>query len=346
MAKFDFSVAVAFATQTAEGTYNSTLDGITTTLLAADGLLLGDPESGVRQSGLALTLGRRKRDKAFIGSTFTRSLSDFLAAEVRTFTFAFPFCGNRGTASSPPVDGDAVPLTGIDALLEGAGMTGSAWGSGVGHSYVYGSPNPISALVYYFGNRLELLDCRCSLAIEFTPTSIPIATATIEVGSVKNHAVAAIPSTLTYGDQQTVSAPVIQAVGNAWQDTRGFSTLTLNIAPSFEDIPDSNAATGLVKEQTDRETRIEATLFADDSVDEGYEYSQLIEASQGNLDPLAFTVGDAMTNGSVVEAVTVSVPEPEADEASIAALGTKAANDLTLFGRGTAGNDELELIFV
>ncbi len=346
MAKFDFEVAVAFATQTAEGTYNATLDGITTSLSHTQGLLLGDPEAGVYESGLTLTLGRKRKDKAFLGSSRSRPLSDFLAAEVPTFTFAVPFVGNRADASDPPVDADATPLVGIDALLEGVGLVGAAWGGGVGWEYAFGSPYPISALVYYSGNRLELLDCRCAHSIVFPYAGIPILTATIEVGSIKDHSVAALPTTLTWGEQATVSAPTCVSLANQWQDTRGFGTGTLAITPEITDVGDVNAATGIVKEETDREVIFTGDLFADSTVDKGYEYSQLIETTQGNLDELSFLVGSAMTANNPAEAVAISIPDPELTEASPIALGSKAGHDVNLIGRGTgSGDNELYIRF-
>lgn len=347
MAKFNAEVAVAFATQSAEGTYNATLDAITTTLTAADGLLLGDPESGVNSSGLSFGAQRGKRDKGFVSGSFTRPLSDFLKAEVPTFTFAVPFCGNRADTTATPVDGDFPALTGIDALLEGAGMVGTNWASGVGYSYKFGSAAlPISALVYINGNRLELLDCRCSLSIAYEAGNIPILTATIEVGSIKNHAEASLPSTLTFGEQATVSAPTITAVANQWQDSRGFQTATLSIAPAIEAISDSNQLTGEVKEQTDRTVSLSATLFADDTTNRIYEYSQLTETSAANLDPLSFTVGAAAVGSDPALAHTISIPTPELDTWTPDAFGTKAGADVNLIARNTVANEELEIIFI
>lgn len=357
MSKFDFDVAVAFATQTQEGSYNSTLDTISATLdgdpdNTDDGLVLGDPESGIGESGLDFTAGRRSRDKAVLAGSFTRPLADFLAAEVRTFSFAFPFCGNRGDTTATPVDGDFVPLVGVDALLEGAGLVGAAWGAGVGHSYKFGSPDPFSALIYYFGNRLELLDCRLnSLAINFTPGSITIATADIAVGSIKDPAakgfsVAALP-TLDYGPQATVSAPTIESVAHAWQATRGFQSLVLTITPDIQDIPDSNATDGILKEPSGRETTIEATLFADDaSSNEVYELDQVLATVAGDLDALTFTVGTPETTGSLpAVAVKILVPTPELDETAPQKLGSKAGNTVSLLARNAVANEELEFQF-
>lgn len=347
--KFDFEVAVAFGTQTAEGTYNSTLDGISSTLSYTQGLVLGDSQSGIKESGLTLGLERGLREKALIGSTFTRNLSDFLKAEVPTFTFAFPFVGNRADADGGPADSDGTPIAGVDALLEGAGMIGAAWGLGVGWRYEFSDAvNPISALVYISGMRLELLDCRSSMSIDFTPGSIPIATATLSVGSIKDQSLYASLPTPTWGEQASVSAPVVENIGNEWEDTRGFSAGTLNINNSLAQIDDSNAPTGEVVENTGRETTFDATLFASSTVDKGYEYSQLTATAEGTLDQLSFQVGSSMTAGNPAKAVEVVIPKPELTTQAANALGTKAAYDISVSARGAAagsGNDELFIYF-
>lgn len=356
MAKFNFGVAVAFGAQAAEGSYNDALDAVAATLSFSEtpgadtkkaGLLLGAAGNGVRDSGLALSVGRGSAIKGFLGSTFTRPLSDFLKAEIPTFTFAFPFVGNRADAAATPVDADATPLDGIDALLEGAGLLGAAWGSGVGWSYKFASPAPMSALVYYNGNRLELLDCRCVWDIDYPLGTIPIATVAVSVGSIKERTLAALP-TLTFGEQASVTAPKVETVGNQWQDVRGFSEGALAIGPNIEDIGDSNAAGGFVKEQTDREVKFEGTLYGDDTVDKGYEYSQIIAAAEAALDQLSWQVGANMTGNNPAEAIQVLMPFPELNEKSIEALGTRAGYGVELVARGTAaggGNDELEIIF-
>jgi hypothetical protein len=172
------------------------------------------------------------------------------------------------------------------------------------------------------------------------------------VGSIKDHTLVANPTggNLTYGEQQSVSAPVIQAADLVWKaedDPRagGFSTATLNIAPSFADIPDSNAATGIVKEAEDRVASIEATIFEDAATDAGHVYEQLTADAIATLDSISWLVGTAMTADNPVKAVGIIMPDPEPDEATINALGTKAAHDVTLIGRGAAANTELEIIF-
>jgi len=344
VAKYNFEAAVGFLPQVAEGTYNATLDAIAGTWSYTDGLLYGSAGEGVRESGISVSFERNFSDKAYIGASYTRALSDFLSSGLGTFDVVFPFVGNRNAPGGAPADGDATPIAGLDALLIGCGMTGAAWGSGVGWRYVFGSSLPISALLYVSGMRWELLDCRVALSVDFTPGEIAKATASIFVGSVKDASAAALP-TLTYGPQASVTAPKIESVGNQWGATRGFSEATLEIDQTFDDFPDSNAISGLVKEQADRQVKFSGTLFADDG-DKAYEWSQLVETNQANLDPLSFEYGTPMVTAVPADAVRVTVPEPELQKYDPDALGSKAGHAIELVGRGTVGNDELEIIFL
>lgn len=348
MAKFAFETAVAFATQTAEGTYNSTLDGLTTSITAAQGLVLGSASAGVRESGLTLGFERVREEKAFLAGSFTRDISDFRKTGVASFTFTMPFTGSRVTVAGAPADADAIPITGLDALLEGMGLTGAAWGSGVGHQYVFATPNPISALVHVSGNRWELLDCRVAGEIKHTAGAVPILTATIAVGSIKNRAKAALPTTLTYGEQSSVSAPKCKAVGFEWPaaDDRGFQEVSLQITPSIEEIGDSNATDGTILEVSSRAVRLVGTLWADDTTDAGYEYDQLIETASGNLDQLSFQVGTAMADTFPAEAYQIVAPKPENAKLDPVNLGTKAAHTVELDLRHDTANSELEINFL
>lgn len=359
MAKIPLSSSVGFAfaaqTQTAEGTYNAALDAITTSLSGDpdgtdEGLVLGDAQ-GINESGLtSITIGRRGRNKAVLAGSFTRPLSDYLLTEITALQFAFPFCGNRASQGAGPVDADLVPLVGVDAILEGAGLVGAAWGGGVGHIYQFGSPNPFSVLLYLPNVRLELLDCRCSsLAIEFVPGEIPVATADISVGSVKDPAAkgfsaSVLPTTLDYGPQATVTAPTIEQVGNAWQETKGFSTLTLTITPSIAEISDSNAVDGLVKEVDGREVDIAATLFADDT-DGVHEVDQAWATAVGDLDALSFQVGSDADTTNPNKAVQVVVDQPELQDVTPAPLGSQVGHTVNLKARHSTANNELDIIF-
>jgi len=355
MAKETFDVAVAFAPQSGEGVYDPTLDAIAANLSGDpdgtdDGLLLGDPESGVAESGLALSIGRVGRPKAYLAGSFTRSISDFLRAEVRSLAFSFPWCGSRRTTTTP-VDADFQALRGVEAILGGTGLIGAAYAAGTGWHYKFGASVPFSGLLYYFGNRLELLDCRTSsLTFSYTPGSIPIATAEIAVGSIKDPssdtiAPAALP-TLDYGAQADESAAVVESIGHQWGGiTRGFSSLDLVIAPEVQDIPDSNANNGVIREASGRETTINATIFADDT-DAVYALKQAFADSLTDLGAWEFQVGAAAGAAEIAKAILVTAPRLELETTDPDRLGTFAVNTVTLHPRSSAANNELNMIMV
>ena len=343
MAEFASDTAVAFAPQVAEGTFNATLDAIAGTLNDSQGLLLGDSQSGEGGSGLDFSLDRVLRDKGSVSGGFTRPVSDFLRLEP-DFTFVVPFCGNRASPGGAPVDADATPLTGIDALLQGAGLVGAAWGSGVGWRYVFGSPNPISALVYYSGNRLELLDCRCNLTLDFPPGSIPLLTAKVSVGSVKEHSEANLP-TLTYGNQATVSAPVVESLGFAWGGTRGGESLSVELATSIDETPDFNKPSGVRKSISDRTVDVAALLFADNATNRIFDYTQLVATLDATLSQLSFQVGANMTTGNPARALQILMPKLELQKSSVRKRDGKFATEIAARARHTSVNAEFELIF-
>jgi hypothetical protein len=343
--KYDFEAAIMFATQTASGSFNATLDTITTSCSDAQGLILGASGFGIGDTGIDFGINRELVEAALIAGSFDRGLSTFLRAEP-TFTFSFPFCGNRADASNPPVDADFPPITAIDALLEGAGMTGTASGT-PGHIYNFAGtyPDPISCLLWLSGNRFELLDCRVSLSIEFPAGSVAIGTATIAVGSIKDHSAAAIPTTLNYNEQSTVSQPTVVSVGNSWENTKGFQTLTVDIAPDISDIEDANETTGYAKEPTNRVVTLSGAFFDVDDTDKLFGYRQVVADAVGELDQLQFQVADDAVLSTPCDAVQITVPRPEAQSYSYAKLGSKAGGDWEMVARGNAGNDSLQIEF-
>jgi hypothetical protein len=351
--KKDFGVACAFAPQVAEGDYNDTLDTSTTPLTAAQGLLLGKSGTGIGDSGLNFGLARVSEDKSVLPGTLTRPLSDFLKQTAPTFSFTFPFTGNRVTIAGAPADADFIPLTGIDAILEGVGLVGAASVSdpAVGHKYTFGSPYPFSSLIYCNGERAELEDCRCSsLAIVYTPGGFAIATATIVPRTVKDVSAADLPATLTWGEQASVSAPKVETTVHTWGVERGFSVLTLTITPAIAEVPDSNQTDGIVIEIDSRVVTIGATMFTD-AVGSGeiYDSDQIEAAAEGTLDQLSFQVGTTGADTLPAEAHQIQVPLLELQTSDQDKLGSKAATTISAIARGAAagsGNDELEVIFL
>ena len=238
MAKVTSGYAVAYAAG-AEGVYDSTLDAITTTLDGDvngddDGLLLGDREQGVKNSGLSISMGRKGRPTAPLGSSYSTSIDDFIALVVNTLNYGFVFAGSRRTTTGTPQDSDFVPSVGFDALLEASGFTGAATGGPVGHSYTPGGIQTASGLVYWSGNRFELQDILCSqFKIDYTPGGLAIVSTAQEVGLVKDptaagDATVALP-TLDYGAQLTVAAPPFTGIVATWKNTFRINSLSITI---------------------------------------------------------------------------------------------------------------------
>lgn len=353
-------VAAAFAPQTAEGTLDTTLDGITTTLSGDpngtdQGLLLGDANEGLSKSGLTLAIERVLDEQSVYSGSFTRGLGSLLRPNVSRLQFAFPFCGPRRTTTTP-VDNDFRPLRGVDALLQSAGLLSAAWGSGVGHSVAFSaSALPCSALLYLWGNRYEMLDCRArSFEIAFAGGKVPKATVDLAVGSIKDPtttplSVASSP-TLTYGAQATVAPPVANAVGFLWRGQNpsvGLQEITLSIQNQVSEFGDMNATYGVVQEIEDRTVEAQGLMYVEGaSTAEVFEFEQILADAIGDLTALSFTVGTAAGASSPAKAVYVSIPSPEVIDVDYRNIGSKAAVQVTLRARASAANGELELRFI
>jgi hypothetical protein len=338
MPKFDGSHCIAVATQVGEGTFNATLDGLTTSITAAQGLLLP-------REDIEVTFAREEEEPAAVAGSFTMPMGAFKRRIVESLKLVVDFCGNRASPGGAPADADFVPITGLDALMHGLGISGSAWGSGVGQLHVYASTNPVSVLLHYNGVRYELLDCRVSGEIEFTAGSPAKGSFEIAVGSIKDVTEAALPTTLTYGVQATVAPPIVEGVAHAWGATRGFETLTLGFEQEIEDVPDSNVATGFVKDKTSRVTKISIEgLYTDDS-DEDFADTQAAVNSSGSLSQLSFQVGTNGVTGQPVKAVQIVVPQPVLVSVEKTKLGSKAAENVELEARHDTANAELQIIF-
>lgn len=353
-------VAVAFAPQTAEGTYETTLDGISATLAGDpngtdNGLMLGLDGEGISNSGLTYQVERVLEDQAVYAGSLTRGLSNLMRPSVSRLQFAFPFCGSRRTTTTP-VDNDFRPLRGVDGILQSAGLLSAVWTSGVGHEAVFSaSALPCSALVYLWGNRHELLDCRArSLEIAFAGGQVPKATVDLAVGSIKDPTttpigVASSP-TLTYGAQSTVSAPVANAVGFLWRGENpsvGLQEITLSIANSVGEFGDMNATYGVVQEIEDRTVEIQGLMYVEgNSTKEVFELEQILADSISDLTAMSWQVGAAAGAAVPARAVYVSLPSPEVIDVDYRNIGSKAAIQVTARARASAANGELTLRFV
>lgn len=361
----DFLAAIAFGKQTALGTVNATIRDLVTgsggggEVILADGIVLGDPESGdLGDSGISYTESRRLREKAVVSGSFTKQASDFLAVDIDTLTFAFPFCGNRKTLSGTPADSEfAFPNdVGIDAILQAAGLAGAAWSGGVGEIYTPANAAPMTVKLWVgkdgSGNTVSRVfeDVFADLEISYTPGGVAICTVTMAVGSettTNSYPKLETAPTFDYEEQASVSAPTVEEVGHAWGIggvSRGFEEFSIQIANAIEDLQDSNAKGGIRKRQTGRTITITGPIISDTD-DADFELTELRRTTAPS-DALSFQVGDTGQAAGTALAHQINVPKPEVRELGPRKFGPSISRDLTLVATESSANAEFELILL
>lgn len=353
MAKYDGRVAVGFGIQSAQGTYNATLDALTTTFAGDssgtdEGLLLGTSGSGINGSGLSLTLGRKATEAQIIQPSLTRPLSLFEAREVTSLSFAFEFGSNRAlTTAGATVDADFVPLVAIDAILKSLGMTSSVLTKGQRYRFSDATPPYLSIIAWVHTNRYKFQDCLPNtLTINFAAGKTPTAVVDCSVGAVQTVVQASIP-TLSYGNQTTVTPKIVENVGFSWEHVRGFSTLQLAISQSPSKEPDSNLTDGISIEAGNREVTISTLMYGDNTgSNQIYASEQLLVTDAANLDPMFFQIGTATTPpATIADALKINVPMPVATAVTPTTIGANAAWQIEATASHTTANRELDIDF-
>jgi hypothetical protein len=345
MAEFDLNLGVAFGTQSAVGTVNSTVAALSGALSSTNGIVLGDADSGVGNSGITYQTIRNFRDKAYVSGSFTRPPSDFIGERIQAFDFSFPLKGNGATISGSPADSEYTPLAGVDAILKGCGLTGAGWGSGNGWQYTPASATPLTAKIFDSGMYYVFMDLFGSLSISWTPGSIAVATVSF-VGTVSSFGALTFP-TLTYGAQATLSAPSVASVVHSWgmsATARGYSTATTTLDNQLEDVPDSNAVGGIRPRQTGRSITHSATVYSD-STDLDYERTEMVRTTIAT-EALKFTVGTAAGAAATQNAYYFEIPTPECRSIQPNKLGVARAMDVELVAVGATAASEFILRFI
>lgn len=277
--------------------------------------------------------------------SFTRLPSDFLR-EAPELELGIALKGNGNALSATPTDSEFKPAAGIDALLAAAGLSGAGWAGGNGWIYTPAPVTYCTIKLFVSGLQWTFLDCIVSEAtLSWEANGIGTLDATFAIGSVYSHGAQAFPASPNYGNQATLSPPVVRGVGHAWGPVRGFSELEISISNETEDVPDSNASTGVVPAQTARTIEVSGVVYVDDSQLD-FEHGELVRTT-APTDPLTFTVGTtAATQGDTINAYRVTVTTPEATEMQLRKLGSSLAWELSLRAVSTAANGEFELLFL
>ena len=290
-------LATAVGVQSAFGTPNSTVAALTTPLTLADGIVLGDAESGDAESGITIpNIVGIYRDVAKVAASFTESADAFQKADVTGFSIAWVMQGN-GAVSTPTV-GQAdlsVIMPGVEAIFESAGLVGSVGGAGGEQDY-----NPRSGANIYttwklFHGDLAFVFSDClveSLTFECTPGGFVVATANIIVGTFDTTTAVdgfTFP-TIDYEEFTDFAGPKVVGVAFNWMETHGFENLTVTIASSVEKFLDSNVATtGEKQAMTKRVISVTGTLYVE-TTDSDDHFQNLIDGSAPTIH-LSFQVG-------------------------------------------------------
>lgn len=361
MAEVNASAAVVFGVQTTPGVIEPSIAALAAgagsggggEIVTGDGLVLGDPESGFASSGISLAFGRGLREKGVAAGSLTKLHSDFVQRLVRTFGFTHAVIGSGATAT--PLDNEYQPPAGIDALLQGGGWTGAAWGSGNGWRYAPASAQILSAKLWLWDDDagpdqalwIQLKDIIASGQLTANPAEVGKIAHTL--GSVYDaHGVAALP-TFDYGVQATLSAPIVGAgaggAGFQWGVVRNMTALQVRWDNATQQLPRSNVTGGLKTRQTGRTITIQTTVLVDDA-DMAYELDQLGNTG-APTDPLQVTIGEPAGAGATINALRFAAPTPQLEgNLEAAASGIDGAYNAELTARSATPNGEAELIFL
>ena len=322
-----FLLGAAFLNQTTRGTAEtmatigsgsgsgSAIDNVT------DGAVLGDAGSGVGDTGISFSFGKKLTEKAVLTGSYTRDFGNFSNRTIEGLSIVIPIKGNGGTTAAPPVATDFTPDVGIAALLRAAGLTGAA--QGARWEYTPASTALITAALYIGdasnnGMRVIVKDIEAVTAtFNFTPGEA----ATLEFDLSGEYDSADEGGTWTstpfdYGNQSSLSAPFVKAAAFTWGPNTptaralGFSELTITLDNQSETVPSSNATSGETQRQTGRDVTISGTFDAD-SAEMQYELNQLGESAIANAEQLMFTIGTVAGPGNIANAYRITVDDPE-----------------------------------
>ena len=362
MGEITFLAGAAFLNQTTLGTFNTSVPDIgagsdsNSIDNTTDGAVIGLDGAGIGDSGISLGLGKEIIEKAVVAGSYTRGFADYIARTIESFSIEIPLKGNGKTTTASPVAADFTPDLGVAALFRAAGLDGNE----VGATWAYTplAADLISAAVY-LGNqanngvKIEIRDIIAkSLELKFTPGEI--GRALFNLGGIVEgvNETGSWPATpFNYGNQASLSAPIIEGVGFTWGPdtpaarTLGFSDLALNISLETEEIKASNLTPGTLTRQTGRTITVSGTFDAE-SPEALYETNQLAESAIANAEALTFLVGTAATGSDTANAYQIDIDDPEALTLEPAKTSDSAAWTFSAIARSASANGELSLIYL
>ncbi len=361
MGETPFSYGFAIGMQTALGVPNDTIRDLTdatsisgTAVTSEDGAILGDPDSGIGESGISHTPTRVFAEKSRLAG-FTEQPTDFLREGVENLSVAFTLKGNGRTLTGP-TDAEFAPVNGIDAILRAGGLTAAP--DPALNAWLYKTaldPEYTTVKIWSSGEAYVYQDViATSLVIANTPGEASVLTANL-AGTPYAHFVEAFP-TLDFSQVageggQDHSPPTLENAGNYWgvgSEERGFTTSTITISNEAEEVADSNAPGGVRTRQTDRLITYEQTLYATDT-EIDYEYKELIRDT-APTDQLLFSWGPFTSGtpgvGDVANSLSVAMPTPELRSMTPEKSGANLSRSLSMAAVAQATQQSFFLRFL
>lgn len=349
MTEITWGADLAVGVQSNQSTINSTVSGLTTPLDSTDGIVLGTATAGTGETGITIpTLTRDFLEKPDESGTFTKIANSFLKTKAESFQIAFELKGNG--AASTPSSGEALPLAGIDALLRMSGLTG-ANGTAPVYTYTPSATTEYGTVKLWVGGQSFVFGgCIVdSLTLPFTGGEASIAVANIRVGWVEAQAAIALP-TADYGNQASLSAPVLEGAAYSWGYTRSAQNMEVVISNEISEIPDMNVSnTGIRLSQSSRTISVNGTVYQDDgSANEEFEYDELVKTTAPTADA-SWTLGTLAGASDTLNAALVSASNLQVTSAKYVDAGDVTSVEVQSHCTGASGGgggDEFSITFL
>jgi hypothetical protein len=268
-------VAVGVAVQSAFGSPDTTLRDLAAgdADALADGLVLGDAESGDAESGITIpNIIAIRRAVSPVAGSMTQRADSFQKTDVTGFSISWVMQGNGGLEGSPTAGNCnyATVIPGLDAILQSAGLVAANGAAPiVTYKPIASAPFVIYSTwkIWHGALAMAYTDCVVeTLTFDSTPGGNVIATADVLVGAYDPvnyfEADLAFP-TIDYDVMASLAGPTVEGVAHtAFNHVRGFENLSIAIESGLERFQDSNVATtGERISMTKRAIGVTGTLY-------------------------------------------------------------------------------------
>jgi len=346
MAKLTEQVAIVVGAQVGLGTILASVQTATIVANIDDGVALAANEAlGVlyRADSLTLDFARIEDDPEVFSGTFSKVPGGFLRSSAEAFSFDVTVKGGGKTVDGTPTAGDYNLPGAIETLFAGFGLNRGT-PTTADTPYVLGAQSYLTFKVWRGAQSWTLQDCIVSnIDFKLTPSETVVATITVLPGAITFDDTDTFPTSIDYGFQTTLAAPVLKAAGAIiGPTTRGFLEGTLSLALEADEFPDSNATDGVVSESAGRTIGWDGDFYVD-STDADQDWVDMIATS--SFPDMSFTLGVHVV-GPAQQANALGFLLNNVDFTSVKYKKAAGRIVYTLAGYATnagAGNDEFVL---